>query len=220
MFPSGWCGIPWRASGSHRTFQGHLQCLTSFSLRLHLITSAGLYQSIEYKRSVEGSKGLNNEDATCVAVVDNSKSIYRPTVQQLIVLFIFHSENVKLTFLKETVIPPPMCGYEIEFSQPTVAVDFSAHNFKELCVISHAGNAHFFHLTDGETDGKSQDPDLKILKREGRRYRPVFQSTASIQCNHFAEFYHWRYVNQTTLVACDEKKLFIFRLDDQTLQVR
>lgn len=110
-----------------------------------------------------------------------------------------------------------MCGYEIEFNEAIAAVDFSAFNSEEFSVITHGGTLHFF--TVGSEDEKEVNPFVKIHKRQGRCLRPVYRSSGLIKEVNISEFYHWRYVNQSTLVACNGEKLAIFKVQDGNVQL-
>ena len=135
-------------------------------------------------------------------------------------MIFFISDKLKITFMREAVIPPPMCGWEIEFSSSIRAVDFMSSDSSQLCVVTHMGHIHFFRLSESDSDDKSSHPDIKIICKEGGHFRPVWNYSASLDSINYSELYHWRLVNHSTMVACSMEKLMIFELNGSAFSTK
>lgn len=128
--------------------------------------------------------------------------------------------KLKITFLREAIIPPPMCGWEIEFPSSIHSVDLMSNDSSQLCVVTHGGHIHFFRLADDESEDKSCHPDIKIICKEGGRFRPVWNHSASLDSVNYSELYHWRLVNHSIVVACSMNKLMVLELNDGTITTK
>lgn len=129
--------------------------------------------------------------------------------------------KLKITFLRETIVPPPMCGWEIEFSTSIHSVDFiSIEVSTRLCVLTENGLLHFFRLTSCEEKDKSCHPDIKIIHREGGRLQPIWDYTASLDLPDYLELYHLRFLNPSILVASSVNKFIVMELSDSTITIK
>jgi len=158
--------------------------------RIHFITSDGTYHKNDYRTVVDSSKGLTANDPACIAVTDN--------------------KTLKLTFLREAIIPPPMCGWEMEFSAVIHSIDLTGTN--SLCVVTHDGNVRCFQLTCNDSDCKEEG--FKVVRREGRRYQPSWMSSYSFDFSNYSELRQIKWVNSTTLIASRLNQLLVFNVNE------
>lgn len=126
----------------------------------------------------------------------------------------FFTVKLKLTFFREAIIPPPMCGWEIEFSSSIRSVDFMSSDSSKLCVLTQEGLIHFLELTASETKDTSCHPSIKIICKEGGHFHPVWNHSAALDSVNFSDLYHWRFVHHSTVVACSTNQLQVFELDN------
>ena len=75
-----------------------------FSSNCSQKTASSFFNSVTFARETDTSRGIQNEDLAIVAVIDGS--------------------TVKVTPMREAVIPPPMSAYEIHVESPVTAVMF------------------------------------------------------------------------------------------------
>lgn len=113
-----------------------------------------------------------------------------------------------------------MCGWEIEFPSSIHSVDIMSSDSSQLCVLTHDGFIHFFRLTDSEEDSKECHPQVAIHCREGGSFRPVWSRSMSLDALKRLEFYHWRFVNQGTLVACSTDELHVFKCEENIVTLK
>lgn len=128
-------------------------------------------------------------------------------------LFFIHEiflETLKLTFLREAIIPPPMCGWEIEFPSIIHSIDLTTTN--TLSVITHDGDVHCFQLACNGKD--SEEKGFKILRREGRRYQPSWISSYSFDFSGYSNLCQIKWVNSTTFIACQYNQLLVFQINE------
>ena len=118
--------------------------------------------------------------------------------------------TLKLTFLREAIIPPPMCGWEIEFSGVIHSIDLSGTN--SLCIATHDGNLHCFQLACSGND--CQKEGFKIVRREGLRYQPSWVSSYSFDFSNYSDLCQIKWVNPTTLFACRLNQLLVFHMNE------
>ncbi|KAK4012972.1 hypothetical protein OUZ56_025220 [Daphnia magna] len=168
--------------------------------RLHIIVSNGTYVMTDYQPIVTSSTDLTSSDPACIAVVDNCK--------------------LKITFLRESIVPPPMCGWEIEFSSSIHSVDLLSSFSSRLSVLTHSGLVHFFRFTDREIEEKLCHPDVKIVCKEGGHFRPVLDFTASLSLPVNYQLYHFRLVNPSTIVSSALNQLLVLELNETIFTIK
>lgn len=186
--------------------------------RLHIIVSNGTYVMSDYQPVVTSSKGLTSSDPACVVVIENCKSILSMCQKSL--KNILPIGKLKITFLREAIIPPPMCGWEIEFSAPIHSADLIFSYSSHLCVLTHGGLVHFFRFTDCETGERSCHPDVKIVWKEGGHFRPIWDLTASLSLPANYQLYHFRLVNPSTIVASTMNQLVVLELNETLFTIK
>lgn len=125
-----------------------------------------------------------------------------------------------MTFMRESIIPPPMCGWEIEFPSSIHSVDFVSSDSRQLCVVTHCGHMHFFCISDCEEEDRSHHPEIKIVRKDGGLFRPVWSYSASLDFPNYCELYHWRLVNHSTMVACSVNRLLVLELSDSSITIK
>lgn len=113
-----------------------------------------------------------------------------------------------------------MCGWEIEFSTSIHSLDLMSNDSTRLCVLTQNGLLHFFRLTSCEEGEKSCHPDIKIVCKEGGRFQPIWDYTASLDLPEYPELYHLRFLNPSTIVASSMNKLVVLNISDSIITIK
>jgi len=111
-----------------------------------------------------------------------------------------------------------MCGWEIQFPKAILAVDFNRCN--QLMVVTHDGLVHFFNLFSVSETIVESPGGMEILRKEGRHLRPVWTATSKLDLPNYALMYQWRWVNNSTLVACLANQLLVLELAESTISIK
>ena len=117
-----------------------------------------------------------------------------------------------LTLMREAAVPPPMCSWQIEFPAVVDQVDFMACSDNHLSVLIRGGKLYSFEWTREESwepVGDSHE-GLKIVRREGKRWRPILVSVHSVP---WRDMYHFRRLSPSLAVACYGSRLEFVNLD-------
>jgi elongator complex protein 1 len=92
---------------------------------LHILLESGTIESFKWEFDVNHSSGYGEDDEGVVAVIDGW--------------------NILLTNFRGTIIPPPMCGYQLTVENPVNQVGF----------LSHQANVNSFFVVDAVTGAVS-----------------------------------------------------------------
>ncbi|XP_022251795.1 elongator complex protein 1-like isoform X1 [Limulus polyphemus] len=114
---------------------------------LHVTCSGGHYLCYKWTWMVNHSKSYSSDDNACVAVIDGA--------------------HLKVTPFRQTVIPPPMCAYELEFPDTISQVVFPpkiASNYDMLVVLSDGRIA----LCNKKDSSTTQEDCCVIVKNAGQ----------------------------------------------------
>jgi hypothetical protein len=113
-----------------------------------------------------------------------------------------------------------MCGWEIEFSTSIHSLDLMSSDSTRLCVLTQNGQLHFFQLTNCDEGEKSCRPDIKIICKEGGRFQPIWDYTASLDLPDYVELYHFRLLNASTIAASSMNKLVVLNISDSIITIK
>ena len=132
--------------------------------------------------------------------------------------FIFLKGKLKLTLLREAVIPPPMCAWELELPGSINQVAFQTRDSNHFAALTSDKQIFLFKLTnDG---GESEEKGVKITRREGRIFRPVLMKTYAMDAVDQSDFYHWKWIDETVMAGCFMNKLIIMGFESNNVTIR
>lgn len=138
--------------------------------RLHVLSSGWLYLCYDWYWSTECSTGEDSEDAANVAVIDGDK--------------------VLVTTFRQSVVPPPMCTYQLQLPCAVNQVTFHPEpgSTNQLAVLTADSRLSIYrHCND-----TSKDPTVKIGAVGGNGFKvttatPVLDKTYSVVLGKNAE---------------------------------
>ncbi|XP_037583819.1 elongator complex protein 1 isoform X2 [Cebus imitator] len=108
--------------------------------RLHVLCQGWHYLCYDWHWTTDRSSGDNSSDLSSVAVIDGNR--------------------VLVTVFRQTVVPPPMCSYQLLFPHPVNQVTFSAHPQKsnDLAVLDASNQISVYKCGDCPR----ADPTVKL----------------------------------------------------------
>jgi hypothetical protein len=86
--------------------------------------------------------------------------------------------------------------------------------------LTQNGQLHFFQLTNCDEGEKSCRPDIKIICKEGGRFQPIWDYTASLDLPDYVELYHFRLLNASTIAASSMNKLVVLNISDSIITIK
>ncbi|XP_030594916.1 elongator complex protein 1 isoform X2 [Archocentrus centrarchus] len=115
-------------------------------LRLHVVTRSWTSVSYDWGWTTERSAGLDADDDAGVAVIDG--------------------EKILVTTFRQSVVPPPMCSFELQLKSPVNQVTFLCRpqGTNQLAALTADGQISVYAQDSGEKDDKSAD-GFRVVSR-------------------------------------------------------
>uniref|UniRef100_A0A8I3X2I7 IkappaB kinase complex-associated protein n=1 Tax=Callithrix jacchus TaxID=9483 RepID=A0A8I3X2I7_CALJA len=147
--------------------------------RLHVLCQGWHYFCYDWHWTTDRSSGDNSSDLSSVAVIDGSK--------------------VLVTVFRQTVVPPPMCSYQLLFPHPVNQVTFSAHPQKsnDLAVLDASNKISVYKCGDCPR----ADPTVKLGAvggsgfKDPKEYIPFLNTLKKME-THYQRFTVDKYLKQ------------------------
>lgn len=112
-----------------------------------------------------------------------------------------------------------MCGWEVDFPDAVHSVDFMSSDSNKMCVTTHGGLAYIFQLAASDKESGAME-NVKITRKEGRFLRPSLISSYQLGVSNWADFYHWRWLNSSILLACCVDQLMVLEIQGDSIKSR